>query len=164
MSHYPDNSNNVICPSAAWDTYCEAEERANTPDDEEMIKEVRDSITGKYEVSVSGDSEDWRVSAGFLVYDHPDDGLIVAYHAILDSSHFTQTAEEGVVPADQAPQSLLGLLEYWLEIGLQQDCNWTKRELDDANAAVTRWREDLKAEIDKARRISEKGRDNEEAR
>jgi len=164
MSHYPDNSNNVICPSAAWDTYCEAQERANTPSHHELLDELDAyrhlnytvGFSDEFNEDVAEDSDrgDWLACADFNVCNHLHEGLIVAFHLVVnsDSGGFIDTLESGVVPADKAPY---GLLEYWLDIGLEQDCNWTKRELDDANAAVTRWREDLKAEIDKARRIAD---------
>jgi hypothetical protein len=129
----------IECPSEAWDRYCEDEERANTPTDDELTEQLdayghltwvvgysdewtEDEVCGcvstwKGGKLVSGpeieggkcakcgkreDRGDWLACFDFKTFDHPDDGLVIAYHVVVnsDSGGFIETCDSGVGEQD----------------------------------------------------------------
>ena len=88
---------------------------------------------------------DWLACFDFRVWRHPSRGVLVAYHAVInsDSGGFIDTLESGVVEAENAP---FGLPEcYCIDCGAPL---WTEEECKSADECQERWERDLKEEVE----------------
>jgi len=142
----------IECPSEAWDRHCEQEERAHCPTDSEMLAGLDAyghltwvvGFTGEFDEDEAPDRGDWLACFDFKVFQHPDRGVLVAYHTVVDSDSggFIDTIEAHVVEAAKAP---FDLPSYWLSIGLDVDPDsWTEEDIKEAEKANTAWNADLR--------------------
>ena len=166
----------IECPSEAWDKYCAQEERANTPTDGELIAELDAYGHLAWTVGYSdewcedprcecekfepcdgsvplcgtcGHPEcrgDWLACFDFKPFDHPDKGLVIAYHVVVnsDSGGFIDMCDSGVVTPDKAP---FDLPDYWASIGMDDGTAWSVDECALSWAVNERWNKDLKEAI-----------------
>jgi len=109
---------------------------------DEQIKQLSED-------SALGDRGDWLACVDFA-----RDGNFVAYHVVVnsDSGGFIDTLEQGLLSLEDARNHLPGLLETWDDIGSEHlvvDGQWyTKQERDENLAAIKRWKEALKRELE----------------
>ena len=92
------------------------------------------------------DRGDWLVCCDYWVWKCPEDGIIVAYHVVVnsDSGGFIDTVETGVVSANGAPYDLL---DRWISLGMDE-VEWTEEEIKSAELNSLKWKNDLKNSID----------------
>ena len=149
-------STRIKCPSEDWDRYIEAEERAVTPTDDDLLRhlDAYGHLTWTVGWNSEGDSEDvpdrgdWMACFDYLVYDCPDRGRLVAYHTVVnsDSGGFIDTLEAYVVPAAKAP---FNLPDYWTGIGMEHNAMWTDDECNEANKCNDEWNRSLQDSLAK---------------
>jgi len=110
-------------------------ERASCPTDDEMLAE----LDGYGHLSWTVGDEDWIACLDFNVVAHPERGILVAYHVVVDceSGGFTDTPESRVVEAEKAPRDLV---LYWASIAQH---NGTTCDDADVKATNKRWNEAL---------------------
>ena len=143
----------IECPSAAWDRYCDDEERSQSPTDDELLDAL--DAYGHITWSVGFDDDcrdggDWLACFDFKVVTHPDRGVLVAYHVVVnsDSGGFIDTPESAVVEVAKAP---FNLPDQWLGIGYEVGEHvWTEKETAEAAAANTNWNDSLRAAIERS--------------
>ena len=131
----------IECPSKAWDRYESAQEAQYQTDDD--LLEALDAYE-HLTWTVGFDSEeygDWLACFDFKVFDHPDRGVLVAYHVVVnsDSGGFTDTVESCVVGADKAPTDLPN---YWTDIAVEHG-GMSESDLNDASKINANWNEAL---------------------
>lgn len=140
----------IRCPSEDWDTYVEGQERAEFPNDEEILKSLDAYGHLTYCVGYSDEWEeedrgrgDWLACFDFTVFKDPDDKVMVAYQVVVnsDTGGFIMGMDEGICPADEAPYDLV---DYWISVGMDDGTEWLPHEIRDAEATVVRWCKDLK--------------------
>lgn len=140
--------------SSWWEGFCSEPCRKGEPvtSDEDQLKSLDAYGHLSYVVGYSDEGEDsdrgdWLACFDFKVWLHPSRGVLVAYHAIVnsDSGGFIDTLESDVVEADKAPFTLPG---YWADIGMEHGTPWTDQECRDAQAIYGKWYADLRAAID----------------
>ncbi len=141
----------IECPSEAWDRYLDGEELAHCPTDADMLDglDAYGHLTWCVGYDVDDDHDgDWIACFDFEVFDHPERGVLVAYHTVVnsDSGGFVDTLESGVVEADKAP---LNLPDYWASIG-QEHGGWTDADCEDASRVNAEWNKALRAAIEAA--------------
>jgi hypothetical protein len=170
----------IECPSEAWDRECEQEERANTPTNGELIEELDayghltwvvgfndewaedprcecpkfEACEGLVPLCKScahpEHRGDWFACFDFKISNHVEKGLVIAYHAVVnsDSGGFIDTGESGVVPLSKAP---FNLPDYWASIGMDDGTPWTVDECKAVEICNDRWNKDLISEIARVR-------------
>jgi hypothetical protein len=124
-------------------------DRAHCPDDSEMLADLDAYGHMTWTVGYGEDEEhdgDWLACFDFAVYAHPERGVLVAYHTVVnsDSGGFIDTLETRVVPAEQAP---FNLPDYWAGIG-QSHGGWTEADYQDAHRVNDDWNAALRAALE----------------
>jgi len=121
------------------------EEQAPGPSDEDMLAGL--DAYGHLDWMVGYDNEhgDWLACFDFAVFEHPERGVLVAYHTVVnsDSAGFVDTLEACVVEAAKAPY---GLPDYWSGIG-QEHSEWSEEDLAEAHKINDAWNEKLRVAL-----------------
>ena len=128
----------IECPSEAWDRYCDAEERAHEPTDEEMIER----LDGYGHLLYTVGNEDWCAALDFFVH-----GDRVAYHVVVDceSGGFTDTIESGVVRRENV-EELWSLPWKYADLCLEVG-SLPGPTPEDVEATAREWREAIESSL-----------------
>ena len=132
--------------SRSWEQSIRDEERAHTPTDKEMLAGLDAYGHLTWAVGYENDNGDWLACFDFEVFNHPERGLLVAYHVVVnsDSGGFVETAQTDVVEAEAAP---FNLPDYWMGVGLEPGGDWSDDDIAEATRTNESWNEALAAEI-----------------
>ena len=138
------------CPSKAWERYVADQERAETPDDSELLEglDAYGHLTWTVGFGEDGDERgDWLACFDFAVFDHPERGKLVVYHVVVNSESggFIDTLEARVVETSKAP---FNLPDYWAGIGMEQG-DWTDEEVNKASQCNEQWNKALREALEK---------------
>jgi hypothetical protein len=138
------------CPSEGWESYERDQERSECPTDAEMLEGL--DAYGHLSWTVGFDNEergDWLACCDFEVFNHPERGVLVAYHVVVnsDTGGFIDTLEARVVEADKAPKDLP---DYWAGIAVDHG-GMTDDDLEAAGEINREWNEALKIALASAK-------------
>lgn len=138
------------CPSRSWEQNTKNEERAHTPTDEEMLEELDAYGHLTWTVGFDNDDGDWLACFDFNVVNHPERGLLIAYHTVVnsDSGGFIDTLERLVVEEEAAP---FNLPDYWTSIGMESGDDWSDDDIAEATRTNEKWNKALADEIKRSK-------------
>lgn len=128
----------------SWEQHIKEEEQSHCPSDEDMLANLDAYGHMSWVVGYGNEDGDWLACFDFEVFDHPERGLLVAYHTVVDSDSggFIDTLERSVVEVGKAP---FDLPDYWLSIGMDHGVeDWSEEDIKEALLANEQWNAALK--------------------